>query len=131
MSKKRKGSVSESDSQKKNRIEEEQELIYMVKCVQVGRGNFHYFGKTKNSQQKERLQPSWMRENKMGDSWRKRQLRGKNLNKWKIVPVGKKKKDILSMNPCVPGTLILTLIFIVITTPVIMLQVHFSRFPSS
>ena len=131
MSRKRKGSVSESDSKKKNRVEEEQDLIFMVKCVQVGRGDFHYFGKTRNSQKQERLRPSWMRENKMSDSWRKRQLRGKNLNKWKTVPVGKKEKKILSMNPCVPGTLILTLIFILITTPVIILQVHFSRFPSS
>jgi len=101
---KRKSSTSSVSTNKKSRVVSK-ELIYKVQCVQVGRGNFHYFGKTLNGQLKERLQPSWMRANGMSDSWRKHKLRGKRLNKWTVVPIGKTTEEKpSSMNPCIAGT---------------------------
>ena len=101
---KRKGSdISTEQEDKRTRT---QDLIYQVKAVKVGRGVFHYFGRTKNSQLSERLTPEWMNENCMSSSWRKNRLRGKrnkNLGKWKLVPIGAKTKSVPSTNPCVPG----------------------------
>jgi len=97
------GDISTQQNDKRIRT---QDLIYQVKAVKVGRGIFHYFGRTKNSQSSERLTPEWMNENCMSGSWRKNRLRGKRnkqLGKWKLVPIGSKTNNVPSTNPCVPG----------------------------
>jgi len=103
-SKKRKGDTL--IPQQKDKKTRTQDLIYQVKSVRIGRGTFHYFGRTKNSQVDERLTPQWMNDNGMRNSWRKHKLRGKrnkNVGKWVVVPVGAKTEDISSSNPCNAG----------------------------
>ena len=101
--KRKSNDVSNDHDDKRTRT---QDLIYKVKANKVGRGVFHYFGKTKTSQREERLTVEWINDNYMSSSWRKNKLRGKRnkkLGKWFPVPVGSKIKDVSSTNPCVPG----------------------------
>ena len=100
---KRKVEDASSPQDKRTRTEN---LIYQVKTVKVGRGDFVYFGRERDSQIEERLTPQWLNKNSMSKSWRRHKLRGKHnqiLGTWVTVPVGSKTKPVPSTNPCVPG----------------------------